>query len=90
MAEQGVGDVEVRSSLPLYGQKALPAPIVATLNAAVRAALADPRDPKRLAAAYIEPLPMTPGRNGDRAGRTSTMRLGKLIQQLGIKADGTG
>jgi hypothetical protein len=43
MAEQGVGDVEVRSSLPLYGQRALPRAIVDRVNEAVAHALADPR-----------------------------------------------
>jgi tripartite-type tricarboxylate transporter receptor subunit TctC len=89
MAEQGVGDIEVRSSLPLYGQKDLPAPIVARLNKAVANALADPQTRQRLAAAYIQPLSMSAAEVDDAMAREHE-RLGKLIQQLGIKADGAG
>jgi tripartite-type tricarboxylate transporter receptor subunit TctC len=87
MTEQGVGDVEVRSFLPLYGQKALPRPIVDRVNRAMAAALADPEAQKRLAASYITPLPMTPEQVGE-AMQTEHHRLGKVIQQLGIKAEG--
>ena len=87
MAEQGVGDAEIRSSLPLYGQKALPRPIVDRVNKAMAAALADPETVKRLEAAYITPLPMTPEELGA-AMQKEHERLGKLIAQLGIKADG--
>ena len=79
----------MRSSLPLYGQKDLPAPIVKRLNTAVAAALADPQTRQRLAAAYIQPLPMSPAEVATRWMREHE-RLGKLIQQLGIKADGSG
>jgi tripartite-type tricarboxylate transporter receptor subunit TctC len=89
MAVQGVGDIEVRSSLPLYGQKDLPAPIVARLNTAVANALADPQTRQRLAAAYIQPLSMSAAEVGDAMAREHE-RLGKLIRQLGIKADGAG
>jgi hypothetical protein len=41
----------------------------------------------RLAAAYIEPLPYSPGQTAA-ALAAEHERLGKLIQQLGIKADG--
>jgi tripartite-type tricarboxylate transporter receptor subunit TctC len=87
MAEQGVGDLEVRSSLPIYGQKDLAAPIVERLNKAVAAALADPEMRQRLASAYIQPLPMSPAEVGEAMAREHE-RLGKLIQQLGIRADG--
>jgi len=87
MAEQGVGDAEIRSSLPLYGQKALPRAIVDTVNKAMTSALADPETVKRLEGAYITPLPMTPEQLGE-AMKKEHERLGKLIAQLGIKADG--
>lgn len=87
MTEQGVGDVEVRSFLPLYGQRALPRPIVDRVNAAMAHALADPESRKRLAAGYITPLPMTPEQVGEAMQREHD-RLGKLIAQLGIKAEG--
>ena len=87
MAEQGFGDLEVRSSLPLYGQPDLPAPVVARLNKAVAVALADPDTRQRLAAVYIQPLPMMPAEVAGAMTREHA-QLGKLIQQLGIKADG--
>lgn len=87
MGELGIGDLEVLSSLPLYGQKDLPDALVERLNKAVNAALADADTQKHLASAYIQPLPMT----SDDLGRTMTAeheRLGRLIRQLGIRADG--
>lgn len=88
LAEQGASDTEVRSTLPIYGQKGLSDAIVAKVNEAVRAAQADPETQKRLAAAYIDPLPMSPAETAS-ALAAEHERLGKLIQQLGIKADGT-
>ena len=87
MAEQGAGDTEVRSMLPIYGQAALPDAIVAKVNEAVRAAQADADCRARLAAAYIEPMSLDPKQTGD-ALATEQARLGKMIQLLGIKADG--
>ena len=87
MVEQGFGDMEVRSALPLYGPKGLPPAIVNRLNGAVRKALGDADVQRRLATAYIDPMPMSV------AELTAWLtheheRLGKLIRQLGIKADG--
>jgi tripartite-type tricarboxylate transporter receptor subunit TctC len=87
MVEQGFGDMEVRSAFPLYGPKGLPTAIVARLNDAVRKAQGDGDVQRRLATAYIDPTPMTV------AEVTAWLdheheRLGKLIKQLGIKADG--
>ncbi len=87
MTEQGVADVEVRSSLPLYGQKDLPQPIVQRVNTALNAALADPETKKRLDAIYVQPLPMTPTETAD-ALNSEHARLARMIDQLGIKADG--
>jgi tripartite-type tricarboxylate transporter receptor subunit TctC len=87
MAEQGAGETEVRSMLPLYGQKALPDAIVVTVNQAVRAAQADPETRQRLAAVKIEPLPLGPAES-EAVLAAEHERLSKLIQQLGIKADG--
>ena len=87
MVEQGFGDMEVRSALPLYGPKGLPPAIVNRLNDAVRKALGDADVQRRLATAYIDPMPMSV------IELTAWLtheheRLGKLIRQLGIKADG--
>ncbi len=87
MGEQGAGDVEVRSSLPLYGHKNLAQPIVQRVNEALRAALADPETLKHLQQIYVEPLPMTPAETA-KALEEEHDRLGKVIAQLGIRADG--
>jgi tripartite-type tricarboxylate transporter receptor subunit TctC len=87
LAEQGAGDIEIRSSLPLLGHKDLAEPIVERLNKAVAATLADPETRKRLIGSYIEPTPMTPAELAVALKREHE-RLGKLIEQLGIKADG--
>ena len=87
MEEQGEADLQVQSSIPILGQKGLPDAIVERLNKAVNKALADPEVRARLANASIEPLPMTP-RELDEAMRREHDRLGKLIRQLGITADG--
>jgi tripartite-type tricarboxylate transporter receptor subunit TctC len=89
MAEQGAAEAEVRSSLPLYGQTALPEAIVTRLNAAMRAVLVDPETQKRLDLAYIQPLPMSPAETAA-ALQAEHERLARLIRQLGIKADGVG
>jgi len=87
MGEQGAGDVEVRSSLPLYGHKDLPQPIVQRVNQALLASLADAETLNRLKQIYVEPLPMTPEATA-KALDDEHERLGKVIEQLGIKADG--
>ena len=87
MEEQGEGALEVRSSLPLLGQKDLAEPIVGRLNKAVNTALADPETRKRLLTAYIEPQPMSPQELAAWLDREHD-RLGGMIQRLGIKADG--
>jgi tripartite-type tricarboxylate transporter receptor subunit TctC len=94
MEEQGEADLQVQSSIPILGQKGLPDAIVERLNKAVikkdvgrHKALADPEVRARLANASIEPLPMT-SRELDEAMRREHDRLGKLIRQLGITADG--
>lgn len=87
MEEQGEADLQVQSSIPILGQKGLPDAIVERLNEAVNRALADPEVRARLANASIEPMPMTP-RQLDEAMRREHDRLGKLIRQLGITADG--
>jgi tripartite-type tricarboxylate transporter receptor subunit TctC len=87
LSEQGAGDVEVRSSIPLYGHKDLAQPIVQRVNEAMRAALADSETLKHLQQIYVEPLPMTPAETA-KALDEEHDRLGKVIAQLGIKADG--
>jgi tripartite-type tricarboxylate transporter receptor subunit TctC len=57
--EMGVAGYESFSWQALYGPAGLPAPIVAKLNAAVRAALADGTVQERMAKAGLEPPPDT-------------------------------
>jgi tripartite-type tricarboxylate transporter receptor subunit TctC len=85
MSELGLGDLEVRSSVPLYGHKDLADPIVERINKALNAALADPATHKRLVGAYIEPTPMSPAEAAAALQREHE-RLGAMIDRLGIKA----
>lgn len=87
MEEQGEAELQVQSSIPILGQKGLPDAIVDRLNKAVNKALADHEVRTRLAHASIDPMPMSP-RELDEAMRREHVRLGKLIRQLGITADG--
>lgn len=87
MAEQGLGELEVRSSLPLFGQKDMPDAAVTYLNAAVTRALANAEVSRRLLNAYIEPEPMRLAEVGTWLS-DERKRLGALIARLGIKADG--
>lgn len=87
MEEQGEADLQVQSSIPILGQKGLPDAIVDRLNKAVNKALTDPEVRARLANASIDPMPMTPPEL-DESMRREHVRLGKLIRQLGITADG--
>lgn len=87
MTEQGETELEVQSSIPVYGQKDLPDAIVNRLNGAINRALADPEVRTRLTNAYIDPLPLSPSQL-DEAMRREHVRLGQLIRKLGITADG--
>lgn len=88
MTEQGEAELEVQSSIPIYGQKDLSDELVGRLNGAINVALADPEVRTRLAAAYIDPMPMSPAQLATTLQREH-VRLGKLIQRLGITADGS-
>jgi tripartite-type tricarboxylate transporter receptor subunit TctC len=87
LAEQGLADLAIETYLPLYGRASMSAPAVARVNRAIAAALADQATRTRLAAAHIEPLPMQPAEVGATMQREHD-RLGAVIRQLGIKADG--
>lgn len=88
LAEQGLGELAVDMFLPLYGRRSMPAEEVARINRAVRVVLADPATRARLAAAHIEPLPLQPAMVGAILQREQD-RLGAIIRQLGITADGS-
>jgi tripartite-type tricarboxylate transporter receptor subunit TctC len=87
MIEQGVGDLDVRSSIPLLGQKDVPDAVVARLNKSVNTALADRETAARLRGAYIEPQPMSPAELGTWLA-AERQHLGALIRKLDVKADG--
>jgi tripartite-type tricarboxylate transporter receptor subunit TctC len=87
LAEQGLDDLRVEPCLPLYGRTTLAASEAARLNRAVAAAVSDPTTRQRLAAAHIESTPMSPSDVGATLKREHD-RLGAVIRQLGIKADG--
>ena len=61
---------------------------VARINRAVEAALADPATRARLAAAHGDPMPMPPAEVGATLRREQE-RLGRMIRQVGITADGS-
>ncbi len=87
--EQGLGDLQVRSFLPLYGRTAMNSATVARINRAVAVALADQRTLERFAAAQIEPLSMSAFEVGETM-RHEHDRLGAVVQQLGIRSDDQG
>jgi len=87
LSEQGLGDIEIRSSVPLLGRTDLPDAIVTRLNGAVAASLADPETRKRLDITYIQPTPMTPAETAG-ALRNEHDKLSSLIKRLGITAEG--
>ena len=60
MAEAGVPGYAVLNWYALVAPRGVPAPVVAQLNAALRAALRDPEAIRKLAQQGIEPLPSTP------------------------------
>jgi tripartite-type tricarboxylate transporter receptor subunit TctC len=87
-AELGLGEVAADMYLPLYGRSSMSAEKVARINRAVGAVLAAPEIRARLVATHIEPLPMQPAEVGATLQREHD-RLGAIIRQLGITADGS-
>jgi len=88
LAEQGLSELALDMFLPLYGRSSLPAENVARINHAVGVVLAAPATRARLATAHIEPLPLQPVEVGALLKREHD-RLGAMIRQLGITADGS-
>ena len=66
----------------LFAPRGTPKPIIDTLNAAVRKALADPQLKEALLARGAEPVPGTPEEFGQHVGSEVT-RWGKLVKELG-------
>jgi tripartite-type tricarboxylate transporter receptor subunit TctC len=89
LGEQGFSDLEIEGLLPLYGRTAMPAAAVERINRAMASALADHTTLQRLAAAGIEPLPMSAAESGVTLQREHD-RLGAVIRQLGIGVEDPG
>jgi tripartite-type tricarboxylate transporter receptor subunit TctC len=86
MAEQGFGAMHVRSTLTLFGPRALPAATVARLNQAVAAAVDDRQTERRLAEAYIE---IELARPDDLRRRLASEQeeLGSLVRALNLRPE---
>jgi tripartite-type tricarboxylate transporter receptor subunit TctC len=77
---------EVANWYALVGPRGLPAPIVAKLNAAMRATLQDPEVVKHLAGHGVEPLPSSPEELG-RFIRDETQKWAPIIRASGASID---
>jgi len=86
MAEAGVRGVEVSIWLGVFGPGAMPAPVVATLNTAIREGLRQPESERRLAELGADPV----GSSAEELGRflgSEIQRWSTFIRQEGIRAD---
>ena len=72
--------------LALYAPARTPAPVIAALNAAAMAALADGDVRAKLAEQGTEPLGSTPEEYG-RILRDETARWGRVIAESGVRLD---
>ena len=84
--EQGIRDVYADNWYALFAPAKTPAPVIATLNSAVTAALKDPEMTRKLLAAGAVPAPTTPEEMADIL-KSELARWGKIIKERGIKID---
>jgi tripartite-type tricarboxylate transporter receptor subunit TctC len=86
IAEGGVAGFDVVNWYGLAAPRATPAPIIATLNAAVQDALREPEIVAKLAAQGIEPLP---GSAADFAAflQAETLRWARVVRLAGITTE---
>ena len=84
--EQGLGGMNVRSTLCLFGPRGLPAPTVARLNRAVAAAVDDPQARERLRHAHIEIELSQPDDLGRRLA-SELEELGSLVRTLNLRSE---
>jgi tripartite-type tricarboxylate transporter receptor subunit TctC len=82
--EQGYRDVYADNWYALFAPAKTPAPVIAKLNAAFKAALTDPETVKKLLAAGAIPAPTSAEEMGEILKSEST-RWGKIIKDRGIK-----
>ena len=86
MAEAGVPGYAINNWYGLAAPRATPAPVVAALNAAVRAALGDPENVARLAHHALEAAPTSPEEFG-RFIPAEIARYAAIIRAAGITGD---
>jgi tripartite-type tricarboxylate transporter receptor subunit TctC len=86
MAEAGVPGYAINNWYGLAGPRGTPAPVIAQLNAAVHAALADPGNVEKLAHHALEPAPSTPEEFGAFIPAEIT-RYAAIIRGAGITGD---
>ncbi len=86
LAEQGIPGVESNNWYGLLAPAGTPPDVVARLNAAVRAALADPQARKKLEGFGAEPAPSSP-RELAALIASDRAKWGDLIQRKNIKVD---
>lgn len=85
-AEAGIDAPIMPGWFALVGPAGMPAPVVATLNAAVQAALADETVQRRLADAQLIPLPGSAASLQQRMERDSTV-WGEFIRRRGLRPE---
>ena len=82
--EQGIKDVYADNWYALFAPAKTPAPVIAKLNAAVNAALADPELSKKLIDAGADPAAGTPEQLADFL-KSELERWGKVVKEKNIK-----
>jgi tripartite-type tricarboxylate transporter receptor subunit TctC len=78
--------MHVRSTLSLFGPRALPAPIVARINDALAAAVEEPQTRDRLQRAYIE-IELSPPADLARQLASEQEELGSLVRTLSLRPE---
>ena len=86
MTEGGIKDFVITAWDGLFAPAGTPKPIVDTLNAAVRKALADPQTQEALLKRGAEVVPGSPDEFGRFVG-AEVARWGKLVKESGAKVD---
>ena len=86
LAEQGLADIEMSGWWGIIGPANMPRPLVQALNAAIRAALADPEVKKRLTMLSAEPWLGSPG-DFDKFIRKDVAQTIRLAKKAGIEPE---
>ncbi len=86
MVEAGYKDFVTDSWTGIYAPVGTPAPVIAKLQQAAQVAMKDPAMSKRLADMFAEGIG-APGAELDKMTRMEFDRWGKMIRQLGLKAE---